>query len=279
MTARTPVPLALRAEQGVSLLELLVAMLMSIVILAALVGLLEVAFNQEALITDRTQADQIGRTSMTNIVNKLHSSCIGFGGTPIQAPKGVVTTPLKASGRTSLWFISVYGENKTHGKESSSAAFPETATEHDVTWEKVGTSNTGSEFGTLTDYAFSGTGEPSHWTFPALTTANATKRVLAKDVVPLEIGGKPTIFQYYKYKAGELAELETSEIEPLTEATAEDVAKVSITFSQASNPTKTTAEPEPKPDTRTGRTAMLSDSVVLRYSPTESTTEESKPCE
>lgn len=267
-------PLAPGAEHGMSMMELLVAMLMSVVILAALVGLLEVTINQEALITSRVQADQIGRTVMTNIVDQLHSSCTGFGGTPIQMPKGTVTSPLTTTGRTSLWFISVYGENQTSGKDSSAAPLPQEVDEHDITWEKEGTVNS-KEFGTLIDYTFTGTGEPPDWIFPTLSTANATKTVLAKDVIPSQVGGKPSLFQYYKYKAGELAELEP----PLTETTAEDVAKVAITFTQASSSIKTASEPEPKPDTQSGRTALFSNSVVMRFSPTESTTEESKPCE
>jgi hypothetical protein len=279
MTARARLHCNLRAEHGMSLLELLVAMLMSIVILGALVGLLEVTVNQEQRITDRTQADQIGRTVMTNIVDKLHSSCAGFGSAPIQVPKGGVTAPLTTSGHTSLWFISVYGENDTSGNESSAAPLPELITEHDIAWEKEGTISPGKEFGTLVDYAFTGKGEPPNWVFPTLSAAHATKTVLAKDVIPSQVGGKPSLFQYYTYKAGELAELGSSEVEPLSEVNAENVAKVSITFTQASNPTKTAAEAEPNPDTRPGRTALFSDSVVMRFSPTESTTEESKPCE
>lgn len=256
----TQLPLTPNAEQGMSLIELLVASLMTSVILAALVALLVVTINQETRITDRVQADQLGRTAMTSMIEELQSSCTGFGGTPIQAD----------SGNTSLWFINAFHQ------KSSTEAYPSKVTKHEIVWEKKGKSNTGEEFGTITDYVYeSNGGAAPDWSFPEHATST---RVLAQDVIPAEISAKPMVFQYYKYKEGVLGELASSEI-PLSSATAEDVAKVTITFSQASRPTKTAAEPEPTPDTRSGRTAPFSDSVVLRYSPTESTTEESKPCE
>lgn len=268
------------AEHGTSLMELLVAMLSAVVVMGALVALLTITLDEEGRISDRVQADQIGRTAMSNIVEKLHSSCVGFG-SPIQAPSSTeLASPLETTNRTSLWFITVYGENKTTGEESSAAVLPKVVTKNDIVWEKQkGTTNTGEEFGTLTDYSFKGTGEPPEWKFSALTKANATKRVLATDVIPPVISGKKTIFQYYRYKSGVLEELEAKEMEPFTESTVENVAKVTISFAQAAPATKTAADPEPTPDTRPGRTVTLSDAVVLRYTPTESTTAESKPCE
>lgn len=253
-------PLAPGAEHGMSLMELLVASLMTSVILAALVALLVVTINQETRLTDRVQADQLGRTAMTSMVEELHSSCTGFNSTPIQA----------SSGNTNLWFINAFRQ------KSSYEPYPSKVTKHDIVWEKKGKSNTGLEFGTITDYGYeSNGGEAPSWSFPASATST---KVLAQDVIPAEVSAKPIVFQYDKYEEGVLTELATGEI-PLSTAIAEDVAKVTITFSQASKPTKTAAEPEPKPDTRSGRTAPFSDSVVLRYSPTESATEEGKPCE
>jgi hypothetical protein len=278
MPINLPSPPSPAAEDGLSMMELLVAMVISIVVLGALVALLEITINQDSRITDRVQADQLGRTAMTNIVEQLHSSCTGFGGSPIQKPESTVSAPLEATGRTSLWFISVYGENSDSGKESSAAAYPEVVIEHDIRWAETGKSSTGQKLGTLTDYEFKGEGVPPKWIFPPeLKTSTATRtKILAKDVIPPEISKKLTIFQYYKYDTGttggtgELTELQAGEQEPsLSKATAEDIAKVTISFEQA--PTNG--------DTQKGRTAAFSDSVVLRYDPTESTTAEGKPCE
>jgi hypothetical protein len=278
MPVHRPSPPSPAAEDGLSMMELLVAMVISIVVLGALVALLEITINQESRITDRVQADQLGRTAMTNIVEQLHSSCTGFGGSPIQIPESTVSAPLEATGRTSLWFISVYGENSDSGEESSAASYPKVVAEHDIRWAETGKSSTGQKLGTLTDYEFKGEGKPPTWNFPpALKASNATRtRILAKDVIPPKVSEKPTMFQYYKYDTaptggtGELTELLPSEMEPsVPKATAEDIAKVTISFEQA--PTNE--------DTQKGRTAAFSDSVVLRYDPTESTTAEGKPCE
>jgi hypothetical protein len=273
--ARPPSP---SAEHGMSIIELLVAMLIAFVVVGALVALLEITITQEGRITDRVQADQLGRTAMTNIVEKLHSSCTGFGGLPIQKPGGSVSSPLAPTGRTNLWFISLYGENSDSGKESSAAPYPSVVIEHDVRWAETGKSSTGQTLGTLTDYEFKGEGKPPEWAFPPeLKPSTATRtKILAKDVIPPEISKKPTIYQYYRYETGtspkgELTELLASELEPsLATKTAEDIAKVTISFEQAPS----------NEDTQKGQTAAFSDAVVLRLDPTESTTEEGKkPCE
>ncbi len=278
MPVNRPFPPPLTSELGVSMMELLVAMLSAIVVLGALVALLEITITQETRITDRVQADQLGRTAMTNIVEKLHSSCTGFGGIPIQKPEGSVSPPLKVTGRTSLWFISVYGENSDSGSESSAASYPEVVTEHDVIWTETGKSSTGQHLGTLTDYEFKGVGKPPKWSFPALAAGSATHtKILAKDVIPPTVSEKATIFQYYRYETGtkpegELTELLATELEPsLPATTVENIAKVTISFEQAPS----------SEVTQKGRTAAFSDSVVLRFDPTESTTaaEGKKPCE
>jgi Tfp pilus assembly protein PilW len=272
MRTTPPSPISPASEHGLSLIELLVAMLSAAVVIGALVALLTITLTQESRITDRVQADQLGRTAMTNIVEQLHSSCTGFSGGPIQKPESAVSLPLEATGRTSLWFISLYGENSDSGKESSAAASPGVAIEHDIRWAETGKSNTGRRLGTLTDYEFKIEGTSPRWSFPSELTAShaARTKTLATDVIPPEISKKATVFQYYKYQTGELTELQASELEPtLSKATAEDIAKVTISFEQA--PTSA--------NTQKGRTAAFSDSVVLREDPTESTTAEGKPCE
>lgn len=275
MSTRLPTPLTLRSEQGITLMETLVAMLTGIIVLGALLAILEISLKQETRTTDRVQADQIGRTAMNNIIDELHSSCIGFGSTAIQAPKTTPTSPLAASGPANLWFLSAYGN------ASSGEADMTSVTEHDINWTSTGTSNTGQPLGTLTDYAFpSSGGKPGSWTFPALTVAEAkakhTVRVLAQDVIPPQPSGVSTIFQYAKYNNvststtdGQLEALSSSEL-PLSIATAENVAKVTISFSQA---------PEDA-NTQQGRTASFSDSVILRFNPSETGSEaDNIPCE
>lgn len=252
-------------------METLVAMVTGVIVTGALLAILEVSLRQQTNITDRAQADQIGRTAMNNVIDELHSSCTGFSAAAIQAPGTTPSSPLAATGAVNLWFLSAYGNS------SSGAATLTGVTQHDINWTSTGTSNTGLPLGTLTDYSFASTGGSSpKWTFPTLSVANAKARVLAKNVVPPQISGVSTIFQYYKYNEssasstfGQLEPLASSEI-PLLTATAEKVAKVAINFTQA---------PEGG-DTRLNRTANFSDTVVLRFNPTETGSEASNiPCE
>lgn len=253
------------AEQGFSLIELLVAMLSSIVVLFTLYAVFNFTLNQETRVTEVVQTDQVGRTAMTNVVEELHSGCTGEA--PIQQPSAPIS-PLTKSGPLSMWFISAYGDT-----ESGAATLPE-ATEHNIVWTKTGMSTTEpkEELGTLTDYAFKSeaTSKSPEWKFPTLETAKAKATILANDVIPNKINSEATIFQYYKYKSGELVTAT-----PATSvAEAENVAKVTIGFSQASTGGLGSTSGG---DTRTGRTASFNDSVVLRLDPTETSSE--GPCE
>jgi prepilin-type N-terminal cleavage/methylation domain-containing protein len=262
-------------EQGFTLVELLVAMLISTVVIAALVAILTFSLGQETRITDKVQADQIGRTAMTNIIDELHSSCTGFGASAIQSPSETPTSPLASSGATNLWFVSAYGN------EDSGEPLIEKVTEHDINWKAEAKSNTGEELGTLTDYSFESTSgnAKSGWTFPSLTVAKAKAKVLAKNVIPpqVEVSGKKTstIFQYYKYETTSSSETngELVAISPATVPTAAKegtVAKATVSFSQA----------PANADTRINRSASFSDSVILRFTPSESIAEaDNEPCE
>jgi prepilin-type N-terminal cleavage/methylation domain-containing protein len=258
------------AEQGFTLIELLVAMTIAIVVMLALFTILDFSMNQEGRISERVQADRIGRKAMTNVVDELHSSCTGFGATAIQAPSTTPTAPLEKIGPLNLWFISAYGS-------SSSASAVETKVyEHDIHWASTGKSNTGETLGTLTDYAFestagSGPGTKSGaWEFPALEIAHAQAHVLAQNVIPPTVSSANTIFQYYKLSStsGEFVAIAAGAVP--TAATANEVAKVTINFTQA---------PEAGSTKLGGRTVPFSDAVVLRFNATETGSEaEDEPC-
>lgn len=253
---RQRVGLRLRAADGFTLIELLVAMICGLIITGALLAILEFSLKQNSRISDRVQTDRVGRIALSKIVDELRSSCTGFGATPIQAPSTTPSSPLAATGGPNLWFLSAYG-NATSGKAVITGM-----TQHDINWTQ--TSESGSEkLGTLTDYSFTGSGESPAWTFPALNTGNATAKVLAKNVSPLE---GTTIFKYYKYDTnpknatyGEPVLLSSGELPP-SAATAKTIAKVEVAFKQA---------PE-NGDLRSGHTTNFSGSVVLRFTPPES---------
>jgi type II secretory pathway pseudopilin PulG len=265
MSIRLPPTLTPSAEQGFTLVELMVAMLCSIIVVVALYTIVNFTLNQEVRTNEVVQVDQVGRTAMSSIVEELHSSCTGVA--PIQKPSSEPTLPLLKSGPTSMWFISAYGD------AGSGNASPSEVTEHEILWTLNETINT-KKLGTLTDYAFKSEGESPEWTFPSPTAANAAKSpnkitILAKDVIPNEINSASTVFQYYKYENGALV---TDKL--ATAAEVEQVAKVTIGFSQASTGGVGSTNGG---DTRTGRAVSFSDSVVLRLDPTENESE--GPCE
>lgn len=244
--------ISVRNQDGFTLIELLVAMVTGIVVVGAAFAILEVSLRQQSITADKVAADQLGRTTMTKLLDELHSGCVGSGTAPIQAPSSTPESPLAASGSTNLWFISAYGS------PSAAHAEIEKVYLHDINWTKTGTSNTGLELGTLNDYSFANSGGSApEWVWPSLTVANATVTQLATNVVP---GGsaKVPLFRFYGYESGKEELSSTALTTPLTTTTSEEAAKVVITFAQASSDA----------DTRTGRTASMSSSVIFRLSPT-----------
>jgi prepilin-type N-terminal cleavage/methylation domain-containing protein len=239
---------------GFTLIEMLVAILIGVIITGALLAILEFSLRQTARISDRAQTDRIGRTAMSAMVEELRSSCTGFGATAIQAPSTTPTSPLASGNGSNLWFLSAYG-NSTSGQAVISKLL-----QHDINWTETSKNSSGERLGTLTDYSFTGSGESPNWTFPTLSTTNATTaKVLAKNVIPP--AGETTLFHYYKYDTtptsstyGELIEVGSSEL-PLTTTTAKTIAQVKIAFAQA---------PE-SGDSRPGHTTSLSGGVVLRF--------------
>jgi type II secretory pathway pseudopilin PulG len=257
LTPTTHNPLSPRSERGITLIELLVAMTLSVVIVAGLIAILVVSLRQQSRITNQVQANRTGRATLSKAIEELHSSCTGLNALPIQAPSTTVSSPLAASNAVNLWFLSAYG-NKTSGE-----AVIKEVVEHDINWTANKTGNTA--LGTLKDYSFASTGgEGPNWTFPALNVANATAKVLGTNIIAPTSG---SLFEYEKYNT--TGKLEAVAV-PLTTTTAKTVANVKISFTQA---------PETG-DTRTGRTTNLSDSVLLRFGAGETGTEaENTPCD
>ncbi len=263
-------PPTLAAESGTTLIELLVAIVGGIVVMIALLGVLLFSTNEESYLSERGEANKVGRAAMTRVIDELHSSCTGSGTTAIQAPSGTPETPLASSGALNLWFISAYGTS------TSAKAVLTSVYEHDVFWKSSGkTSNTGEPLGALWDWSFqsttgSGPGTAAgKWEFPALKEANAKRRLLAENVVPPSSSGADTIFQYYTISptTGSLSEVAAASVP--TEAAANKISKVTIAFKQA---------PHSK-STKLDRMVAFNDSVLVRFNATETgTSAKDEPC-
>jgi len=251
MMSTRSLSLARTEEHGTTLIEMLVAILTSIIVLIALLAILEFTLRQETSIADRVSSGQLARQTMSKIVQEMQSSCTGFGETAIQGPLTTPKSPLTSLGPTSLWFISAYAS------KSKEEAVVASVTEHNIVWKETTTPNnnntTKQKLGELIDYQFpSEGGESPNWVFPTLQESSAKKVVLATNVIQPTSG---SLFQYYKYKengefSGPLTAAETT-----SAATAEEIAKVEISFIQASD----------TGDTAEGRTSEIKDAVVLRF--------------
>ena len=254
-----------RDERGYTLTEMLVAMVAGAVVIGALAAVFGVALAQQSRVDDRVRSDRAGRVAMAKIVEELRSGCTGWGATAIQAPSSTPASPLASLGATNLWFLSSYGN------ANAGVASPSEITLHDINWTKTATINEKESAGTLTDYSFAGSGSAPNWKFASLSTGNATTaKVIAKDVVT-----SGTVFRYSRYEtsasataetAGTLVEVPASEA--ATVASNKKVAEVTIEYTQANEPSNGQT-----PDTRSGHTVFFRNSVALRFTPTESTTE------
>jgi hypothetical protein len=187
----TPAPIAPRLARvrdaaldarGFTLIETLVAVLTGIVVTAALFAILEVSLHQSARAGDVVQASQLGRSTMTRMVDELRSSCLATEFVPIQ----------EKSSNTELYFRNSYSEK----------AVPTTASEHKIVWNEA--------TGALTDFTYPSNG--GSW--PAFTYSSTAspasgaligERIYAQGTISVKNKeGKsetiPTpIFRYYKY--------------------------------------------------------------------------------
>jgi hypothetical protein len=217
-------------EAGFTLIEVMVAALTGVVVIGALFAILDVSLHQTSLLSDKVQADQVGRTGMTKLVEQLHSACIAPGFTPIQA----------TSGPSSLVFINAYSEGAVISR----------ATEHQVVWNESA--------GTLTDYTYlskieSGSEWPT-FKFPALDYSSATRQaanatppagiLLATNVSA--VPGNTGIFKYFQYAqkssaAGENLPIGSLESLALTESNTAKAASVLISFRAGARDGRTTA--------------------------------------
>jgi type II secretory pathway pseudopilin PulG len=195
LMAHTP---NIRDEQGFTLIELLVSMLMAVVVTGALFAILEVSVHQTTLVTDKVQANQLGRIAMTRIVDELHSSCLASNFAPIQ----------ENSSETELIFKNAYSSeavipNTKEAKTAGTGVY-----EHQIVWNKTA--------GTLTDFTYKSTsGEGTEAVFPSLDYSLVTHEaknaepakgtLLASNVTQTEVKNskgeivKLPIFEYYKY--------------------------------------------------------------------------------
>lgn len=176
---------ALASEEGVSLIELLVAILAGMIVIIALFNLQIVTLHQTTRVFTKVDATQHARVAVEDLENELHSACIVDNVTPIQS----------GSSPTSLQFVS---------QEGNGAAL--TPVEHLINYNTSSGSITTSggvynyAANTLTDATYSETGETTNssgqpvYTFA--TTASTARTLLAN----VTQSGTTPVFQYFEYQ-------------------------------------------------------------------------------
>jgi hypothetical protein len=185
----------LRSEAGVTLIEVLVASITSIVGGLALFATVDFAFRQTSTVAERVNANQRGRLGMEYILTTLHSSCVAVSAVPI----------LETSTGNELDMLSQTGEQ----------AFFTSMTEH-----KIYLSGT-----TLIDESFeSNGGTAPNWTFS--TTPKSKKTILTG----VSQTGSTPLFRYFKYEGGKLS---TTELATPLKKESKATAQVAIAFTVA----------------------------------------------
>lgn len=243
----------MRSERGFTLVELVVAMAISIVVLLGILALVDVTTRGSARVAARVEANQRARTMLERLVDELHSTCVAPNVLPVVASSNGF-----ASGDNTLIFLKWSGSSvaPVPGSPDPEKAGP---------FQNVVTLSGG----TLTERVYPAlTGSAPSWTFD--TSPDPTKtRTLLTGVGPAKVGGSNVpLFQYFAYQGAQLSA--TPLPTPLTASDAARTVAVTISFSVGprSNPT---------PDQNAA--ASVSDSVVLRLSPaSEAATEVNPPC-
>ena len=234
----------LRGEDGVTLTELLVSMLIGSSVIMMVFTLITLTTNGSARVTSRVEADQSARLAMNRVIDRLHSTCITTGTTPIEP----------GSSGTAVGFLYQTGDAVTLTPELhwiSFSAGPATLTERSYPW-------TGGD-------------SDENWTFG--TTASST--VLVKDGISTARLGSPAptvpVFRYYGYDSA-TGNIQTIPLAvPLSAIDADEVVKVEVAFAASS----TTS---PVVSGGVAESVPVLDSAFLRVSPSAGSGLENAPC-
>jgi Tfp pilus assembly protein PilW len=250
-----------RSQLGFTFVETIVALLMGVIVIGATLAILTISLHQNTMLTDRVQADETSRTTMTKLVDALHSACLSPGFTPVQAE----------STATKLIFVNAYSSIAAIPSASESAG--EGAYRHVV--EFVAGANNNGKF---VDKAYPSTSVAS---WPAITfSGTASKTTVIGEHVFLPPSS--AFFQYYKYAekaslASENAPVGTL-VPVLAKPTTEELSKVGAAQTAA---VLVSFNTRPKNnDIRASRSVNTSSQVTFAFSaPNSETPIVDAPCE
>ena len=253
-----------RDQSGFTLIELVVAMLISGVIVVVLLTVLTFTTKQTSLLTEKVQSNRTGRQTMTKLLDELHSACIASGSTGYY-PVREGSTPTK------LIFYNAYSKQPAISSASESPS--EGVYKHEIEFNE--------SKGTLLD-KFYGSTSVSAWPKPVFPETTTSQLLLGENLSKTPGTPATPIFQYLKYSAAgastssETTGLQTLEPikyekeEKLSEKQAPEVAAVLVSF---------TASPTGH-NLQFNRGISLSSQVTFAFtSPNAESTISAVPCE
>jgi type II secretory pathway pseudopilin PulG len=270
MLISTAARAAARAEDGFTLIELMIGMMTGIIVTGVLFSVLIFSVNETTRLSDVTQANQLGRTTMTHIVDELHSACLSSQFKPVQ----------ESSTTSRLVFVTGYSEE---------AEIPSVATvnggvrKEEIEW------NAKEEKLWDSSYAGAGTNSKGEYTFATTPTKVLIGENITRSVEPSGKKEAIPIFKYFAYatKASKgTAEVSSAlnEAEPLGASGAElkseasKVASVLISFNTATTDKKDTLASNAS--ISADRSVDLNSQVTLAFSaPSSEATIKEGPCE
>jgi prepilin-type N-terminal cleavage/methylation domain-containing protein len=189
--------MSVKDERGYTLVELLVGMMVSLVVLAAILAMVQVATGNQSRVSQHVIANQRGRPAMNRIIDLLHSACVSPGLAPIQ----------ENSTASSITFLS----------KSGTAVNPIP--------DRYVISLTA---GRLTETTALGSGtEPLKWSYGP----PSTPRQLVDGLSTAQIGEPPVavpLFRYFAYEGGQVSAVPLPT--PLDKTNAAKVVQVSVAF-------------------------------------------------
>jgi prepilin-type N-terminal cleavage/methylation domain-containing protein len=219
--------------RGFTLVEVLVAMLCGLIVMGALYAILEVGMHQSTRLTDVSSATQSARTTLTKMVDELHSACVSTKFAPVKA----------GSTENKLILVNGYSEAAEIPPTSTKAATAaEGVRKDEITWTEEPAANANKE-GSLTDKTFlatEGPGSEGEYTYSAKATPESGYRIGERISHSSEGGKEIPIFRYYAYAtsassstssaSSALSETPLTVVGSLTAEQAKTVAAVGIAF-------------------------------------------------
>jgi Tfp pilus assembly protein PilV len=240
-----PSRMRLSDASGFTLIETLVAMISSTVIIGALFAIFLVALHQTARTTGRVEATELGNTTMTRLVDELHSACIAREFTPIREKSNASELIFVSGTGTEAVLTKAYLHKVTYSESEHTLV--------EKTWPNVSTSS-------WPNFEFSESGTPATVRIGEHITPNA---------------GTKAIFEYYGYSESSSSTKAVSTLTlledegGLAKGSAEKAAAVSIAFTAGATQFK-----QYKP------TIELSNQITLAFTaPSAETPIVQKPCE